>query len=123
MAWVADGSTEGQPSLLLSMGAVKARHGSVRQALAWHGMAWFGLTWQGPQTVAQRASALSAILTRMVMAGCGGAGKGTARQGSGRQALARRGKGHRRWHGGFTLPCHPHKDGCGVIWRGRLALG
>jgi hypothetical protein len=84
MARVADGSTEGQPSLLLSMGAVRARHG---------------------------------------MAGCGGAGKGTARQGSARQALARRGKGHRRWHGGFTLPCHPHKDGCGVIWRGRLALG
>jgi len=26
------------------------------------------------------------------------------------------GKGHRRWHGGFTLPCHPHKDGCGKPW-------
>ncbi len=53
MARVADGSTEGQPSLLLSMGAVRARHGWVRWSREGYGAAGFGAAslgkaWQGP---------------------------------------------------------------------------
>ena len=45
MARVADGSTEGQPSLLLSMGAVRAWRGPARRGAIWPGEA--GLSMAG----------------------------------------------------------------------------
>jgi hypothetical protein len=41
-AWAVDGSTEGHPSLLLSLRAVMVRHDLVSQATAWPGGAWSG---------------------------------------------------------------------------------
>ena len=47
-ARVADGSTEGQPSLLLSMGAVVAGYGAARRAKARRGEDRSGAAGQGP---------------------------------------------------------------------------
>ncbi len=50
MAWAADGSTEGQPSLLLSLRAVTARSGKACYGKAWLDLVGFapagsGLVW------------------------------------------------------------------------------
>jgi len=73
-ARVADGSTEGQPSLLLSMGAVGARQHSVRQCVAGHAAARRGKA----RAIDDGTEALRfpAILTRMVAASFGVVGKG-----------------------------------------------
>jgi hypothetical protein len=77
MARVADGSTEGQPSLLLSMGAVTARHGTAGCGGAGKGTARQG---SGRQALARQGKGhrrwhgglrFPAILTRMVAASFG----------------------------------------------------
>jgi len=52
--WAADGSTEGQPSLLSSQGTDVAWRSQVGQRMAWQAVARHGTAEQGLQTAARR---------------------------------------------------------------------
>ena len=80
------------------------RLGRLRQGVGevWCGGAWRGEVWLGLQTAARRVNPPCCSLWEQIWPGS--LRHGTTRLGAVGPGKARYGMGHRRWHGGFSLP-------------------
>jgi hypothetical protein len=120
-----DGSTEGQPSLLLSreqLWQALVEPGRARLGRAWRGLARPGVTRQGLTISALSPSGLSAGFSGIQL-WSGNAQLGCIRSGKVGRGLARRGKSCRQQHGvSSEAPCcsllRADLAGPSAVWRG-----